>query len=83
VRATGAEERVSVIEIPNVAIIHETLLAILVLVEGRSVWIPKSCLDGDSDIWAKEDDAKFNRGTLRVDERFARGAGLHRYARSA
>lgn len=37
---------------------HETAAAILCVIDGKDVWVPKSQVDDDSDVWEKGGEGK-------------------------
>ena len=51
----------------------ETDKAILVVVDGDEVWIPKSVIDDDSEVYSVKSGR--DGGTMLVAERFARSKG--------
>ena len=58
----------STVMIPEVKVLRETEKALLVLTdEGEEVWVPKSVVDEDSEVYQKDDE-----GTLIVQEWFAK-----------
>lgn len=56
---------------PDVYVVRETELAILVEFGGREEWIPQSQIDDDSEVWADGDS-----GTLTVSQWIAEQKGL-------
>lgn len=40
------------ITLPSVAAIHETAKALLVVIDGLKVWVPKSQIHDDSEVYA-------------------------------
>ena len=59
------------VSVGDAQVIRETDKAILVDVEGDEVWIPKSALHDDSEVWSE----KNGEGTLVVMAWFARKQG--------
>lgn len=58
----------STVMIPEVKVLRETEKALLVLTdEGDELWVPKSVVDEDSEVFQKDDE-----GTLIVQEWFAK-----------
>lgn len=58
----------STVMIPDVKVLRETEKALLVLTnEDDEVWVPKSVVDDDSEVFQKDDE-----GTLIVQEWFAK-----------
>lgn len=45
-------------EIEVEEVLHETAAALLCLIEGEEVWVPKSVIDGGSEIKTKRDGAE-------------------------
>jgi hypothetical protein len=58
-------------EIEDVEAIRETDAALLCLIAGREVWIPKSQIHDDSEVWGEEQE-----GTLVIPEWLAKEKGL-------
>lgn len=59
------------VTLPDVEALKETDAALLCLVEGKEVWIPKSVIDDDSEVWEEG-----QSGDLVVHEWFATKEGL-------
>lgn len=51
--------------------IRETDLAVLIEIEGKEVWVPKSVIDDDSEVWQDEQE-----GELVVKEWWAEKNGM-------
>lgn len=62
----------STVEFSVEAVEAETDKAILVEIEGEKVWVPKSQIDDDSEVYSKESGG----GTLIVTEWWAKKNGL-------
>jgi len=62
-----------VIRFEDCKVKHETELALLVEIEGEPVWVPKSVIDDDSEVYDDNENAK---GALVVKEWWAEKAGL-------
>lgn len=58
-------------EVADVQAVRETEAALLVVIENEDVWVPKSLIDDDSEVWKTGD-----KGILVVPEWFARKNGL-------
>lgn len=58
-------------EIEDVTVEHETDKAILCIIEGKKVWIPKYAIDEDSEVYEMG-----TEGTLIVSDKFAEKEGL-------
>jgi len=58
-------------EFEDVNCIKETEKALLVEIEGEEVWVPKSVVHDDSEVYAEDD-----QGTLVVKRWWAREKGL-------
>ena len=59
------------VEIQNVTVAHETDNALLVIIDGEKLWIPKSHIDDDSEVYKKD-----TEGTLVISEWIAKEKGL-------
>lgn len=55
----------------DVEVLHETEAAILVALDGEEIWIPKSVIHDDSEVWEEGD-----TGVFVVKEWFANKEGL-------
>lgn len=70
--ASDDDEGSEGVDLKEVFIQHETKDALKVLLhDGRQVWIPKSQVHDDSDIWKKHE-----KGTLTIKSWFAGKEGL-------
>jgi hypothetical protein len=56
----------------NVDVVHETEKALCCNIDGEEVWIPKSQIDNDSEVWNK----KTAPGKLVITEWIAKKNGL-------
>lgn len=59
------------VRIPDVEVVRATEDALLVLVEGEEVWIPKSQIDDDSEVWREGQE-----GALVIPEWLAEAKGI-------
>lgn len=59
------------VQIQNVTVARETESALLVNIEGEEIWIPKSQIDDDSEVYKKD-----TSGTLVITEWIAKQKGL-------
>lgn len=59
------------VEFHDVEVKHETDKALLVDIEGEEVWIPKSVIDDDSEVYKSG-----TEGTLIIPEWFSKKNGL-------
>jgi hypothetical protein len=59
------------VQIQNVTVSKETEAALLVNIEGEEMWIPKSQIDDDSEVYKKD-----TEGTLVITEWIAKQKGL-------
>lgn len=64
-------DRYEPVEIHDVTVKYETDGALLVVADGEEVWIPKSQIDDDSEVYAKG-----TSGTLIIPRWLAREKGL-------
>jgi hypothetical protein len=62
---------VAAVALEDVKVLKETDKALLVDLEGEPVWVPKSCVDDDSEVYRLGDE-----GTLLVSEWWAIREGL-------
>lgn len=59
------------VQIQNVTVARETDAALLVNVEGEEIWIPKSQIDDDSEVYKKD-----TEGTLVIPRWLAEEKGI-------
>lgn len=62
----------SFIEFENCSVIRSTVKSVLVDIDGEEIWVPKSQISDDSEVY----DSKSTSGTLVIKEWFARVKGL-------
>lgn len=67
----GPTQMAEKVQIQNVTVSKETESALLVNIEGEEIWIPKSQIDDDSEVYKKD-----TEGTLVITEWIAKQKGL-------